>query len=182
VTTKLAGLQHGGVLIGMIGVALASGVVGGRVFGSLRLWTVAGCIASALALAGIAASGFVSGGPDVLRAAVFCLGVSNGVFAVAAIGSMMALAGKGANAREGTRMGLWGAAQAIAFGVGGLLGTGLVGVAGRFAASPLTAYALVFLGEAALFIVAAHLAAKLSGSDAAQKWRANPAAEGSLAA
>ena len=29
---------------------------------------------------------------------------------------MMSLAGEGANAREGTRIGLWGAAQAIAFG------------------------------------------------------------------
>jgi MFS transporter, BCD family, chlorophyll transporter len=38
------------------------------------------------------------------------------MFAVAAIGSMMALAGEGRGRREGTRMGLWGAAQAIAAG------------------------------------------------------------------
>ena len=45
------------------------------------------------------------------------LGFFNGMFAVAAIGSMMALAGEGRDAREGTRMGLWGAAQAIAAGL-----------------------------------------------------------------
>ena len=50
------------------------------------------------------------------------LGFCNGMFAVAAIGSMMALAGEGREAREGTRMGLWGAAQAIAAGFGGLTG------------------------------------------------------------
>ena len=40
------------------------------------------------------------------------------MFAVAAIGSMMSLAGSGSKRREGTRMGLWGAAQAIAAGFG----------------------------------------------------------------
>ena len=58
-----------------------------------------------------------------LQASVFALGVANGAFAVAAIGSMMALAGRGREAREGVRMGLWGAAQAIAFGLGGFAGT-----------------------------------------------------------
>ena len=48
------------------------------------------------------------------------------MFAVAAIGSMMALAGKGRGRREGTRMGLWGAAQAIAAGFGGLVGAAIV--------------------------------------------------------
>ena len=54
---------------------------------------------------------------------MFALGVANGAFAVAAIGSMMGLAGTGREAREGVRMGLWGAAQAIAFGLGGFSGT-----------------------------------------------------------
>ena len=44
------------------------------------------------------------------------LGVTNGAYAVAAIGSMMALVGAGGEKREGVRMGLWGAAQAFAFG------------------------------------------------------------------
>ena len=127
-TTKLAGLQHGGVLLGMIGVALAATVIGGPRLGSLRLWTVGGCIASGVSLVAVAASGY-AGLALALRASVFALGVSNGAFAVAAIGSMMGLAGAGANAREGTRMGLWGAAQAIAFGCGGVFATILVDIA-----------------------------------------------------
>ena len=51
------------------------------------------------------------------------LGVANGAFSIAAIATMMRLAGEGGAGREGTRMGLWGAAQAAAFGLGGLLGT-----------------------------------------------------------
>jgi BCD family chlorophyll transporter-like MFS transporter len=61
-----------------------------------------------------------------LMPAVVALGFFNGMFAVAAIGSMMALAGEGRGRREGTRMGLWGAAQAIAAGFGGLVGAGAV--------------------------------------------------------
>ena len=36
---------------------------------------------------------------------------------------MMARVGEGAPDREGVRMGLWGAAQAVAFGLGGVLAT-----------------------------------------------------------
>ena len=39
---------------------------------------------------------------------VFGLGFFNGMFAVAAIGSMMSLASQNNDKREGTRMGLWG--------------------------------------------------------------------------
>jgi BCD family chlorophyll transporter-like MFS transporter len=150
-TTKLAGLQHGGVLTGMLGVAFAASAIGGPILGSLRMWTVAGCLASSASLVAIAASGFASAaGP--LRAAVFALGVSNGAFAVAAIGSMMSLAGAGAGSREGTRMGLWGAAQAVAFGLGGFVGTVAVDVVRRFVSAPLTAYDTAFVGEAILFL------------------------------
>jgi len=157
VTTKLAGMQHAGVLVGMLSVAFAASAIGGPILGSLRHWTVIGCLASALSLIAVAASGYAAE-PNVLRAAVFALGLSNGAFAVAAIGSMMGLAGSGANAREGTRMGLWGAAQAVAFGLGGLTGTLLVSLASRFAASPLAAYAGVFAAEAMLFVASAALA------------------------
>ena len=157
VTTKLAGLQHGGVLIGMILVAVAASVIGGRTLGSLRMWTVAGCLASAASLAAIAASGLLDAGPLALRASVFALGFSNGVFAVAAIGSMMGLAGSGVGSREGTRMGLWGAAQAVAFGLGGLTATVLVDIARTFEVSPVTAYAAVFIVEALAFVGSAIL-------------------------
>ena len=160
-TTKLAGLQHGGVLLGMIGVALAATTIGGPRLGSLRMWTVGGCLASGAALVGVAASGFV-GLSVALRISVFLLGVSNGAFAVAAIGSMMSLAGEGANAREGTRIGLWGAAQAIAFGSGGVLATLLVDLAKLVLGAPLSAYAIVFVGEAGLFIVSAILASRIA--------------------
>jgi BCD family chlorophyll transporter-like MFS transporter len=163
VTTKLAGLQHGGVLAGMIGVAICASAIGGPILGSLRMWTVAGCIASALSLAAIALSGFAASDAP-LRVAIFALGVSNGAFSVAAIGSMMGLAGAGANAREGTKMGLWGAAQAVAFGLGGIFGTTAVDVARHLAPTPQAAYAFVFVGEAALFVVAALLASRIGQS------------------
>jgi len=159
-TTKLAGLQHGGVLLGMLSVPLCTSLIGGPLFGSLRLYTIGGCLASALALAAVAASGYVGQG-GLLRICVFALGFSNGVFAVAAIGSMMGLAGAGARSREGTRMGLWGAAQAIAFGLGGVLATLLVDAARLVVGAPLAAYALVFLLEAGLFVVSAAMAGRI---------------------
>jgi BCD family chlorophyll transporter-like MFS transporter len=161
VTTKLAGLQHGGVLAGMILVAVLASGAGGRALASLKLWTVVGCVASAACLIAIAASGRFGADPVALRGSIFALGLSNGIFAVAAIGSMMGLAGSGAGAREGTRMGLWGAAQALAFGLGGIAGTGLVDLARAFAAPPLTAYALVFVIEAAAFLAAAVMASRI---------------------
>lgn len=54
-------------------------------------------------------------------------------------------------------MGLWGAAQALAFGLGGLLGTSLSDIARFFMDSPGAAYGLVFAFEALLFLVAAQL-------------------------
>ena len=120
-TTKLSGVQHGGTLIGMAMVPLI-GAIYPRARGNLQIWTVGGCLASALALLGLAAAAVV--GPSwPLRETVFMLGVTNGAYAVAAIGSMMALVGAGGEKREGVRMGLWGAAQAFAFGIGGFLGT-----------------------------------------------------------
>jgi BCD family chlorophyll transporter-like MFS transporter len=159
-STKLAGVQHGGVLLGMLLVGLSGSAQGGGRLGSLRAWTIGGCIASAAALAGVAAAG-VSGPPWPLRTSVFCLGVANGAFAVAAIGSMMGLAGAGREAREGVRMGLWGAAQAIAFGIGGFLGSAASDLARDLIGAPGPAYAAVFAAEGVLFLVAAGLAARV---------------------
>ncbi len=55
-------------------------------------------------------------------------------------------------------MGLWGAAQATAFGLGGFSGTVGVDLVRHFAPSPGTAYAMVFIGESLLFLIAAALA------------------------
>lgn len=91
------------------------------------------------------------------------------MFAVAAIGSMMDLAMSGARGREGARMGLWGAAQAIAFALGGVIGAGLVDFARAAGASTLDAYGLAFVIEAAAFVVAAEMARRLGSAAAAQE-------------
>jgi BCD family chlorophyll transporter-like MFS transporter len=158
-TTQLSGVQNGGVLTGMLIVAVFSSGIGIPRLGSLRSWTIGGCIASAVALCLLAASGLAAA-PWSLRPAVFALGVANGIYAIAAIGSMMSLVGKGRPNREGVRMGLWGAAQAIAFGMGGLVGTVASDLTRLMLGSATTAYATVFVGEAALFVVSAFLAAR----------------------
>ena len=48
-TTKLSGVQHGGTLIGMALVPLI-GAVYPRSRGNLQIWTIGGCLASAIAL------------------------------------------------------------------------------------------------------------------------------------
>jgi BCD family chlorophyll transporter-like MFS transporter len=75
---------------------------------------------------------------------------------------MMQMVARGHESREGTRMGLWGAAQAVAFGIGGLAGAAAVDVA-RFALGHIeAAYAAVFILDAALFIAAAMLASRIN--------------------
>ena len=155
-STSLSGVQHMGVLAGMILVG-----VGGRAFakdaGGLRSWTVAGCIGSAVALVGLALA--ANAAPHwPIAATVALLGFCTGVFAVSAIGAMMALAGASGEAREGVRMGVWGASQAIAFGLGGLIGA--VGVdAGRaMMGADAPAFSLIFGIEAGMFLLAALVA------------------------
>jgi BCD family chlorophyll transporter-like MFS transporter len=159
-STQLAGLQNGGVLLGMVLVGFLGTWRGRSSPAALRSWCIAGCIASAVALIALTTGG-LSPGSWPLRANVFALGLANGVFAVAAIGSMMALAGAGRGGREGVRMGLWGAAQAIAFAAGGVLGTAAVDVARHFTTDAAFAYGLVFAVEAAVFLWAAVIAVGL---------------------
>lgn len=160
-STKLSGVHHGGVFVGMILVAvLGTGFGKGR-FGSMKAWTVGGCIASAIAHTSLAMAGSI--GPTFpLVPAVFVLGVANGTFAVAAIGSMMGLVRSGKENREGTRMGVWGAAQALAFGIGGFIGTMVLDGVRYMSGSPETAFAAVFALEAALFVMSAKLALGVS--------------------
>jgi MFS transporter, BCD family, chlorophyll transporter len=161
-STQLSGVQHGGTLAGMLLAALAGRRLFGVPMGSLRLWTVAGCVASCLMLAGLAFAGFTAAAQWPLRGNVFLLGVANGVFSIAAIGSMMAMAGHGRSGREGTRMGLWGAAQAIGFAGGGLAGTIVNDAARWIIGAPGPAYALVFTLEALMFLAAAWIAQRLT--------------------
>lgn len=153
-STRLAGLQHGGVLVGMVGAALIA-----RRVGSLRAWAAGGCAASAVALAALA----LTPATDSLaacRAAVFALGIANGAFAVGAIGSMMALAGDERDGRAGLRLGVYGAAQAIAYALGGLAGAAGSDLAREAFGTPVRGYVAVFGVEAALFVVAAMLAVR----------------------
>ncbi len=160
-STKLSGVQHGGVLVGMLLIGVGATVIGHRDAASLRQWTVAGCIASAAALIGLAAGALV-GASWPLWSNVFALGLANGIFAVAAISAMMAHASSGREKREGVRMGLWGAAQAIAFGLGGFLGTAAVDLARAIFDTPVMAYATVFTVEGILFLIAAVLSVRVA--------------------
>lgn len=160
-STKLSGVHHGGVFVGMILVALLGTGFGKGKFGSMRAWTVGGCLASAAAHTSLALAGSI--GPTFpLVPAVFILGVANGTFAVAAIGSMMGLVRSGKEKREGTRMGVWGAAQALAFGIGGFIGTMVLDGVRFVSGSPEAAFAAVFALEAALFVMSAKLALGVS--------------------
>ena len=158
-TTQLSGWHHMGVLIGMLAVAGAgSAWVRGRL-GSVQAWMVGGCLMSALATVGLCSSALSADWP--LKANVVFLGVANGAFSIAAIATMMRLAGEGGAGREGTRMGLWGAAQAAAFGLGGLLGTAASDLAHALLGEQSTAYAAVFVMQALMFAMSAALAARL---------------------
>ncbi|MAO05336.1 MAG: MFS transporter, partial [Citromicrobium sp.] len=156
-STSLSGTQHSGVLLGMIIAGVGGSAFAGRLPVDLRVWIVAGCAGSGCALAGLAMAALAGPGWP-LAANVFVLGLCNGVFAVSAIGAMMGLAGAGENTREGVRMGVWGAAQAVAFGLGGLTGALGVDAARHLIGRDGAAFQLVFAIEACLFILAAVLA------------------------
>ena len=156
-STSLSAVQHGGVLVGMIVAGIGGSAFAGRAAGELRAWIAAGCIGSALALAGLALGARVGPGWP-LAGNIAALGFANGIFAVSAIGAMMSLAGAGMGSREGVRMGVWGAAQAIAFGIGGLAGAIGVDLARRAAETDGQAFQAIFAIEALLFAVSANVA------------------------
>ena len=163
-STQLTGTQPGGVFLGMVLVALAGSGPFRAYIGNLRGWIIWGCVGSGVMMAVLALAGLV--GPSFpLETAVFLLGLANGAFAVAAIASMMKLAGADGGGREGIRMGVWGAAQAVAFGIGGFLGTMLVDIARLLTDSPALAYGSVFAFEGVLFLISAALAARISVPD-----------------
>ncbi|MEL7125067.1 MAG: PucC family protein [Pseudomonadota bacterium] len=151
-STKLSGGKDGAALLGMIGAGLLSHFR----LGSLRFWAVTGCVISALGLLGL-------GAQLPLMPSTVALGLGNGLFVVGAVGSMMQLAAAHAKA-TGTRMGVFGAAQAIAAGLAGLIATGTLDLA-RLVLPDATAYATVFTLEAALFLAAAVVAARVMQSD-----------------
>jgi len=155
-TTTLSGLQNGGVLVGMLVLAFVTTKAKSQTLTTLSNWTIGGCLASALAMLGLVLSGPIAN-VVFFEVAVFLLGIFNGAFSIAAIGSMMQFASVGSTRREGVRMGIWGASQAMAFGLGGIIGTGLSDIARIILGDPASAYAFVFFLEGVLFIVAAYL-------------------------
>lgn len=160
-STQLAGLQHSGVLAGMLLAGLGGSLYTKKYGKNLKLWIVGGCAGSAFMLAGLS---IAAGMADIwpLRLNVFGLGFANGVFAVAAVSAMLGLASEpdanGQGSREGARMGVWGAAQAIGFGLGGLLGAVIVDFLRSFTGENVTAFQIVFAIEAVLFVAAASVA------------------------
>ncbi|MEQ8365405.1 MAG: BCD family MFS transporter [Roseicyclus sp.] len=147
-STKLSGGKDGASLVGM----LAAGALSTFRVGSLRAWAVIGCIISAIGLIGLGAG-------LALVPFTVVLGFGNGLFVVGAIGSMMRLAASREGA-AGTRMGVFGAAQAVAAGLAGLLATGILDIA-RLALPDDAAYGVVFGLEAVLFLAAALVAGRL---------------------
>jgi BCD family chlorophyll transporter-like MFS transporter len=163
-TTQLSGVHHSGVLGGMLWVALVGSRLAAGRLGSVQAWMVTGCLASAVAMAGLTVAG-LQGGEWPLKANIVLLGLANGAFSIAAITTMMRLANAGNGRSQGTRMGLWGAAQAMAFGLGGVLGTALSDLAHRLLAAPGWAYSSVFSFEAVLFVVSALCAIRMGRFD-----------------
>lgn len=159
-TTSLSGTQHGGVLLGMILVGLSGALLGKRYPHLPRHFITWGCFGSAIALAALALS-TQSAPLWPLKLNIFLLGAANGAFAVAAVGTMMILAGQGRTSNYGMRMGVWGAAQAIAFGLGGVLGTVALDLGRWLTASDAHAFAAVFSIEASLFLISAIVATRI---------------------
>ncbi|MEO0463506.1 MAG: BCD family MFS transporter [Pseudomonadota bacterium] len=162
-STQLGGMLNAGGLVGMIVAGIGGSAFQARMPTDLRVWIVSGCLGSAIGLAGLAMAAMAGPGWPLVANVLF-LGFCNGVFAVAAIGAMMGLAGAGEKTREGIRMGVWGASQAIAFGFAGLLGASgrdillaILGDQGR-------AYQIVFAFEGLLFVLAAILALSVAGT------------------
>jgi BCD family chlorophyll transporter-like MFS transporter len=145
-STRISGMHQGGMLAGML-LAAAFAVR----FGGLPRWAAGGCAASAVAFLLLAASP-MTGTIQALQLSVVVLGIANGAFAIGAIGSMMVRA---RGARAGLMMGIFGAAQAVAYAIGGFLGAVGSDVARALLSSSARGYGAVFVAEAVLFALAA---------------------------
>jgi len=115
-STKLSGGKDGAALLGMI----LAGLLSSLRIGTLRMWAVTGCLTSAAGLIAL-------GAQMPLIPSSVTLGLGNGLFVVGAVGSMMVLSSE-KEGSTGVRMGVFGAAQAIAAGLAGLLATGMLEV------------------------------------------------------
>lgn len=171
-STSFSGYHKAGVPVGMLVAAVT-----GRFFqgtrGVLLALTIAGCLGSATALLSLAASSY-GAAPGQLVATIALLGFSNGLFAGGALASMFALAGGGVERREGTRMGAFGLAQAFGFGAGMFFGALQLDATRQFL-SDASAFASVFVIEAAVFAAASLLAIRISRAPSSVPAQAYPA-------
>ncbi|WP_245838162.1 BCD family MFS transporter [Niveispirillum lacus] len=159
-STQLSGVQHAGVFAGMAVVGIGGLVFAGRFPGLSKLFIITGCLGSAAALALLCFAATVA--PNwPLSPHIFVLGFANGMFAVAAIGTMMQLAAQGRTGNAGMRMGVWGAAQAVSFGLGGILGSVALDVGRLITGRDASAFGLVFALEATLFIASTLVALRI---------------------
>ena len=175
-STKLDGLHKVGTLIGIILIILCLSKfrIGFRSFsifknerlGSEKLWLITGCLFSALSLFIISLLGLTYRDPGILNSVVFFFGISNGVFTAGILGTMLHLASRGSGDNNtGTRMGIWGAAQAYATMIAVFFSTVLVDILGLMMNSLPSVYGIVFLTAASFFIAAAFLGSLIIKKD-----------------
>ncbi|MFL2800418.1 MAG: BCD family MFS transporter [Paracoccaceae bacterium] len=175
-STKLDGFHKIGTLIGIISIVLclskfrfgfgSLSIVKNERLGSEKLWLITGCLFSALSLFIISLLALKFTESSVLNAVVFIFGISNGVFTAGVLGTMLHLASRGSSDnKEGTRMGIWGAAQAYATMIAVFFSTFLVDILGLMMTSLPSVYGIVFLTAASFFIASAYLGSLIIKSD-----------------
>ena len=175
-STKLDGFHKIGTLIGIISIVLclskfrigfgSLSIVKNERLGSEKLWLITGCLFSALSLFIISLLALTFTEPNLLNSVVFIFGISNGVFTAGVLGTMLHLASRGSgDNKEGTRMGIWGAAQAYATMVAVFFSTLLVDTLGLIMTSLPSVYGIVFLTAASFFIASAYLGSLIIKSD-----------------
>ena len=175
-STKLDGFHKIGTLIGIILIILclskfrigfgSLSFVKNERLGSEKFWLITGCLFSALSLIIISVLGLTYRDPGILNSVVFLFGISNGVFTAGILGTMLHLASRGSgNNNTGTRMGIWGAAQAYATMIAVFASTVLVDILGLMMNSLPSVYGIVFLTAASFFIAAAFLGSLIIKKD-----------------
>ena len=175
-STKLDGFHKIGTLIGIISIVLclskfrigfgSLSIVKNERLGSEKLWLITGCLFSALSLFIISLLALTLKEPNLLNSVVFIFGISNGVFTAGVLGTMLHLASRGSgDNKEGTRMGIWGAAQAYATMIAVFFSTLLVDILGLIMTSLPSVYGIVFLTAASFFIASAYLGSLIIKSD-----------------
>jgi BCD family chlorophyll transporter-like MFS transporter len=154
-STKLDGFHKIGTLIGK-----------NERLGSEKFWLITGCLFSALSLFIISLLGLAYRDPGILNSVVFLFGISNGVFTAGILGTMLHLASRDSGDNNtGTRMGIWGAAQAYATMIAVFFSTVLVDILGLMMNSLPSVYGIVFLTAASFFIAAAFLGSLIIKKD-----------------